>query len=430
MKKILQLILKFEARAILKKYRPDIIGITGSVGKTSAKEAIYAVLSRKFSVRKNIKNYNNELGLPLSIIGAQAQGKSALGWLSVFAKGLKLILWPAEYPKILILEMGIDKPGDMEYLLSIAAPRIGILTKVGHAHLEFFGSWQNLKKEKESLILKLPAEGWAILNAEDGGTRELSDRIKARLLTYGFAEGQVVASNIAGIRKLENGKRIEPGLHFKMKYGGSAVPAFLPDAFGRPAVEAALIAAAAGIIYGMNLVEISQALKDFRPAPGRMNLLPGIKKSFIIDDSYNSSPESCLAALEEIGSISLARGSKKIAVLGDMLELGSFTEEGHLEVGRQAFASGIQRLVAVGERAREIARGAQEAGLGEDHVFHFPNSNDARIFVQELVKEGDLVFVKGSQGMRMERIVKEIMADPLRAEELLVRQGPDWERRS
>jgi len=179
----------------------------------------------------------------------------------------------------------------------------------------------------------------------------------------------------------------------------------------------------------LNLVEISQALRNYRSPRGRMNLIKGIKHTLIIDDTYNSSPKAAFAAIEVLKKFPLKEGKRKFAVLGDMLELGSFTREGHEEVGRRAFEAGLDGLITVGEKARDIAVGAREAGLSQDKIFTFSDTSKAGQFLQQRIKEGDLILVKGSQGMRMEKIVKEIMDEPLKANELLVRQDESWEKR-
>lgn len=444
MKKIIQFKLKIFAKIILAKYKPDVIGITGSVGKTSAKEAVYAALSSKFNARRNIKNYNNEIGLPLTVIGADSPGKSVFGWLAVFFKALKLVLIRDEnYPGILILEMGVDRPGDMDYLNSIVKCKIGIVTLIGPVHLEFFGAIGNIQKEKGKLISSLPKSGRAVLNYDDEKVRQMSKLTEAAALTYGFDENADVRaqeavfsfSNIAdksefgALEPLANGASAAKlaGISFKLSYGGSTAPVLLPNVIGYAAVYAALAGAAVGVVYGLNLVEISQALRKFNSPRGRMNLINGIKNTLIIDDTYNSSPQSSIAALEITGKVPLAKGARRFAVLGDMLELGGYSEQGHKEVGRRAVKDKIDKLIVVGERARDIARGAEKAGMLADNIFHFARAEEAGKFIQERINEGDLVLVKGSQGMRMEKIVKEIMAEPLRSKELLVRQDEMWE---
>ncbi|MBI5071877.1 hypothetical protein HZB93_03240 [Candidatus Falkowbacteria bacterium] len=425
MKKIVQKILYVLARAILKKYKPEVVGITGSMGKTSTKEAVFAVLSSKLRVRQNLKNYNNELGVPLSILGVESGHKSILKWLGVIFHGLKLILFrDADYPQILVLEMGADHPGDIKYLTELAPCKIGLVTGIGPAHLEFFESIEKIIKEKRTIVSHLRPEGFAVLNRDDEKVFEMRDKTRAKVLTYGFSADAEVRAQEEGM--IGEGVEIK-GMNFKLSYAGAMVPIFLPGVLGRQHIYAALAGAAVGIIYGMNLVEVAESLKRYQAPKGRMNLVPGIKRSLIIDDTYNASPIPTEVALEVMKSIKLpAEDDKKFAVLGDMLELGSFSEEGHKQVGRAAAGSGVDYLVTVGERSRDISRAALGAGMNEDRVSNFPTPEEAGLFVQGKMKQGDIVLVKGSQGMRMEKVVKELMADPLQACELLVRQDASW----
>ena len=433
MRKIIQLKLKILAKIILAKYKPDIVGITGSVGKTSTKEAIYTVLASKFKVRRNIKNYNNEIGLPLTIIGADSPGRSIIGWYIVFSKALKLILFKDKgYPKILVLEMGVDRPGDMKYLNSIVKCKVGVITSIGPVHLEFFGSINNIQKEKGGLIKNLTKSSWAVLNYDDEKVRQIGNNTEAQILIYGFDEKADVralsyAEASASKHQVdsENANNLV-GVSFKLSYNGSTVPVLLPKVIGYAAVYAALAGSAVGVAYGLNLVEIVQSLREFKSPRGRMNLVKGIKNTLIIDDTYNSSPQSSISALDVVNKIPLAKGARRFAVLGDMLELGSMSEQGHRQVGKKALKTGINKLIVVGERARDIARGAKDAGMTKDNIFHFSQAEKAGKFIQERISEGDLILVKGSQGARMEKIVKEIMAEPLRAKELLVRQDEQW----
>lgn len=430
MRKLIQLKLKILAKLILAKYKPRMIGITGSVGKTSTKEAVYTVLKTKFSVRRNLKNYNNEIGLPLTIIGSDSPGKSIFGWAGVFAKALGLILFrDKNYPKILILEMGVDRPGDMKYLMNIAKCDIGIVTLISHSHEEYFNDIKEIQKEKGRLIENLKPGGWAILNFDDEPTKELAKKSKVKVLAYGFKEGAVVRAQelVFSFEKTKDIKNLL-GISFKLNYNGSFVPVLLPKVIGYNSIYAALAAAAAGITFEMNLVEVSKALREFDSPNGRMNLVGGIKHTLIIDDTYNSSPTSTMSALDIVGKIPLAKPARKFAVLGDMLELGSYSEEGHREVGRYVSKSGLNKLIVVGERARDIARGAQEAGMLRDNIFEYTDIAEAGRFIQQRIQPGDILLIKGSQGMRLEKIVKEIMAEPLRAKELLVRQEEEWER--
>lgn len=427
MRKMLQLKLKFLARLILKKYQPVVIGITGSLGKTSAKEAIYEILKDKMAIRMSQKNYNNEIGLPLTIIGSLSAGRNLWGWLPIFGKGIFLCLFKdKKYPRVLILEMGVDRPGDMEYLTNIARPDVGVVTAVSYSHLQYFGSIVNIKKEKQALISSLDNQGLAILNYDNEETRGMASVSQARVLTYGLKEGaDLRAQDI--VFNFTKGDYELTGLNFKLNYKGSVVPVFMTNVLTETAIYAALAAAAVGIYLDLNLIEIARALKNFTLPKGRMNVLPGIKHTFLIDDTYNSSPEAAMAAVDVLGRIKIENNANKYAVLGDMLEIGHYTEEGHRLLGEKVYNSGINQLIAVGEKARDIIRGAREAGLDDSAMFYFDKAEEAGKFLQNRIKAGDIILVKGSQGMRMEKIVKEIMAEPERAAELLVRQGQEWQ---
>ncbi|MFH1030626.1 MAG: UDP-N-acetylmuramoyl-tripeptide--D-alanyl-D-alanine ligase [bacterium] len=429
MKKLLQNILRILSKKIVNKYNPDIVGITGSVGKTSAKEAIFAVLEGKYKIRKNIKNYNNEIGVPLTIIGSESGCRSIIGWFLVFFKAVRLILLrDKNYPDIIILEMGADRPGDIKYLTNIVPCKIGILTNISESHLEYFGNLKKIVKEKEIIATHLTKNGSAILNGDDENILGICEKLKCPYLTYGFSKDvDVRAIELDINNSIISGKKTSiKGISFKIQHNGNIVPIFLPHVVGKQHIYAALAAAAVGIESGLNLVEISESLKKYIGAPGRMCVLDGVKNTVIIDDTYNSSPKAASAALEVVKSLKLADGKNKYAVLGDMLELGSYTEEGHRKVGKEVVRSSVDYLVTVGERARDIARGAKDAGMDTDSIYSFTDIARAGIFIQDRIQEGDLILIKGSQSMRMEKIVKELMAEPLRAKELLVRQDSSW----
>ncbi|PIR93063.1 hypothetical protein COT99_02945 [Candidatus Falkowbacteria bacterium CG10_big_fil_rev_8_21_14_0_10_43_10] len=429
MKKLLQLKLKIFAKLILWKYKPRIIGITGSVGKTSAKEAVYTVLASKYNVRRSSGNYNNEIGLPLTIIGAESPGKNIGGWVAVVLRAVRLILLrDRSYPRILILEMGVDRPKDMKYLLKIVKPYIGIVTKVDAVHLENFKKLSDIKEEKERLVAGLDKDGWAILNIDDQSVAGMKNKAAAKKITYGFNKKADITADYVNFSYSGNSRDINnlQGISFKVSYQGAVVPILMPRSLGTGQVYAALAAVAVGGIYGINMVEAAQALKKFNPPKGRTNLIKGIKNSIIIDDSYNAAPASTSVALDLLSKVPLAAGRRRVAVLGDMLELGYMSIKSHQEIGRQAARLGIDILITVGERARDIARAAEKAGTDGNHIFNFDNSDEAKKFIEDRIKPGDLILVKGSQRIRMEKIVKEIMAEPEQAGELLVRQSKEW----
>lgn len=426
MKKILQLKLKMLSRMIIKKYQPVVIGITGSIGKTSTKDAINKVLKEKLRVRTTFKNYNNEIGLPLTIIGLESPGRNIFGWFGIFLYSFKLILIKDKnYPQVLVLEMGVDRPGDMEYLTDIVPVNVGVVTAVSYSHLEYFGTVHNIQKEKQVLIEKLDTKGLAVLNFDNEYAKDMSDVSKARVLTYGLKEGANLQAQDIIYNFAKEGYDLS-GINFKLNYNGSIVPVTMKNVMAETAIYAALAAAAVAIYFDFNLVEISRALSDFSLPKGRMNFLPGIKHTFIIDDTYNSSPEAALLAVDVLRRIKIDTTADKYAVLGDMLEIGSYTEEGHQLVGKKVAESGINQLIAVGDKARNFIHGAKEAGMEDDFIFYFDKPEEAGKFLQNRIKAGDVLLIKGSQGARMEKVVKELMAEPERAEELIVRQGKEW----
>lgn len=435
MKKLFEKTLARLTRQILKKYNPQIIGVTGSVGKTSTKEAIYTVLRTKYKdrVARSLKNYNNEIGLPLAVLQVESPGASMIKWLYVLGRAVSLLMTQhKDFPRILVLEMGADHVGDIAHLTDIAPCHVGVLTTIGPSHLEHFGSIENIAREKGLIVTRLPKEGLAVLNRDDKMAYAFKDKTRAGVMSFGFADdadiraSEVVISEISSADDVsERVERIK-GISFKLEYQGSTVPFNIPGVLGVSHVYASLAAAAIGLHYGMNLIEISDAIKSYKPEPGRMALIVGIKKSLLIDDTYNASPASCGAALDVLSLIEMPETSLKWAVLGDMLELGSYSEQGHLEVGEKAAHSGINYLVTVGELSRDIARGAIAAGMPENYVFQFATVAEAENFIQNKMHVGDLLLVKGSQGSRMEKVVKGLMADPLKAPELLVRQYGAW----
>lgn len=429
MKKLLQSQLKMLSRMIIKKYQPVVIGITGSIGKTSTKDAINKVLQEKLRVRTTFKNYNNEIGLPLTVIGLESPGRNIFGWLRVFGYALKLItVKDKNYPQVLVLEMGVDRPGDMDYLTNIAPVNVGVVTAVSYSHLEYFGTVNNIKKEKQVLIEKLDSKGLAVLNFDNEYAKEMSDVSKARVLSYGIKTGANLQAQDIVYNFTKEGYDLS-GINFKLNYNGSIVPVNMKNVMAETAIYAALAAAAVALYFDFNLVEVARALSDFSLPKGRMNFLPGIKHTFIIDDTYNSSPEAALLAVDVLRRIKVEATADKYAVLGDMLEIGSYTEEGHELVGKKVAESGINQLIAVGEKARNFIHGAKEAGMEDDYIFYFDKPEEAGRFLQNRIKAGDVLLIKGSQGARMEKVVKELMAEPERAAELIVRQGKEWENK-
>lgn len=420
----LQKILALLAQAVLRRYAPKIVAVAGSVGKTSTTRAVTAVLARSFAVRGSAKNHNNEIGVPLTILGeARSGGRSVPAWLGILWRGARLAYGaPQAYPKVLVLEMATDHPGDLDYLTALAKPDVSVLTAVAEEHTEFLGDLDGVAKEEGTVVRALGPDGVAALNADDPRVRALGEGMGDRAIPYGFGpEARVRAERVGADFALGT-----VFTRFDLRLGDRAYPVNLPGALGDGNVSAALAAASVALAFGIEPGLIPYGLAEYQPPPGRLRVLPGIKGTTLIDDTYNSSPRAAELALTTLKGLPLAAGGRKIAVLGDMLELGALTEASHLRIGRSAAASGADLLIGVGVASARLCEAARAAGMAEDRVFHLATSEEAGRFLQGRLRPGDLVLIKGSQGVRAERIVKELMAEPERAGELLVRQSEEW----
>jgi len=418
-RRVAERLLGFMAGAVLRKYRPLVVGVTGSVGKSSAKEATALVLSGTMSVRKSEGNYNNEIGMPLTVLGV-AEGGSALSRiLSAVTGFFGLMIFPMRYPKALVLEMGIDRPGDMSALLDIAPVKIGVVTFVGESHLEFFGSVGNIAKEKGRLVSSLPTDGFAVLNADDSRVLGMGKKTKAVILSYGFSSDASVRADNILLQETDDGI----GSSFKLNYSGKSIPVRLPGVIARHHISDALAGAAVGIAAGMNLVDIAKRLEEFSPLPGRLRFLRGRDGIGLLDDTYNASPSSVSAALDTLSEIPAQR---KVAILGDMLELGAGSEEEHRRLADGVLASGASSVILVGYRMRTLGEELLARGMSRGDVLLFPDPDSAAAVMRELVREGDLALVKGSQGLRMEKISEVLLRSPEDARNFLCRQSRSW----
>ena len=289
-------------------------------------------------------------------------------------------------------------------------------------NIEFFKTIENIAKEKRILIESLASDGYAVLNADDELVMEMGNRTKAQVLTYGLDENAIVnASN-----PIYNYEKNKPeGISFKLNYDGKNVPIRLKNLLASHYVYAALAAVSVGTIFKINLIDIAEALEPLRAPTGRLNLLEGIRGSYIIDDTYNASPISTLAALSVLSQLEARR---KIAVLGDMLELGDQTELGHKEIGNKIFSEKIDIFIAVGKRMQYAIERLIALGFSRVNILHFDDPETAAEKVSQIVREGDFILVKGSQGMRMEKIVEKIITDSSQAKKLLCRQNKEWKK--
>ena len=353
----------------------EVIGITGSLGKTTTKEVTASVLSSKWQVLKSEGNLNSEIGLPMTVLnGLDARHEVA------------------------VLEMAMYQVGDIRFLAEVAHPRVGVVTAVLPVHLERLGTIERIHQAKQELVEELPSNGVAVLNADDPRVNSMAAATSARVVRYGVdPTADVRAEHIdsQGLR----------GVEFDLLLGGERRHVHLP-LLGAQSVHAALAAAAVASEEGLSLSETAEALQRLSPTL-RMLILEGVNGSRVVDDSYNASPESVLAALNLLRELP---GRRKIAVLGDMLELGTQEEPSHRRVGNRA-AAVLDLLITYGPRSRTTAAGARSAGLKPDQVLESESHAETVEFLRNQLRPGDDVLVKGSLAMGMSAVVQGIRAD-------------------
>lgn len=440
-KPIIVAVLTFEAKLVLVKFKPRVVAVTGSVGKTSTKDAVYTVLAKKFFVRRSEKSFNSEVGIPLTILGLPNGWNNPLVWIKNIVKGFWLCLpIPSaltvvtgqvglkSYPEWLVLEVGADRPGDIKKVAKWLNPEVVVFTRFGKVpvHIEFFKSREQLIAEKLSILDGLKREGVIVANSDDEDIVKAVEKYSEQVLTFGLTgESKVFASGIKVCYESAGRFQFPKGICGELKSGLQRFPFEVSGTIGNQQVYPLLAAATVGISQGLELSQITEAIKSHRSPPGRMRLVEGIKETMIIDDSYNSSPVAVKSALDTLLNLEVA--GRKIVVLGDMLELGKHSADEHREIG--TLAKDLDLLVTVGVRARGIADGALSQGMDEKKVLQFDDSISAAKELQNLLGSGDVILVKGSQSIRTEKIVEEIMAEPDKKAELLVRQDEEWSRR-
>ena len=361
------------------RFSGPVVAITGSIGKTTAKELTAAVLATRWDVLKPASSFNNQWGLPLTLLRLGAEHGAA------------------------VVELGTNQAGEIATLAAIAKPTVGVVTMVAAVHTEFLGSIEGVREEKAALVRALRPDGVAVLNADDARVASMARETPARSVTFGRARG-------AGVTVAGDVTDTETGVAFTLEIAGRRQPVTLAFA-GRHNVSNALAAAAVGLALGLGIEDIARGLAAARPVGGR-----GVWKRAgdvaILDDTYNASPASVRAALDTLAA---RRGTRRaIVVLGDMLELGALSDEAHREVGRAIAALPADELVGVGRAAALAVEAARAAGLGEAH--HTATFEEAVTRLLKRLAPGDVVLVKGSRGMRMERVVDALVARLARAD--------------
>jgi UDP-N-acetylmuramoyl-tripeptide--D-alanyl-D-alanine ligase len=352
-----------------------VVGVTGSVGKSTTKELIFEVLNQRYRTLKNPGNQNNEIGLPLSILRLGPGYQCA------------------------VLEMGFFVPGEIALLCDIALPQVGVLTNVGTVHAERAGSQEMIARGKSELVQALPPApiGTAVLNYDDPYVRQMANQTRARVLYYGMDPGALLWANDVESLGLE-------GIQFRLHYRNEDMHLRVP-LIGRHSVQTVLRAAAVGLVEGMSWPEIIYALR-MGQTQLRLVVVRTESGALLIDDSYNAAPESTLAALNLLEEMH----GRRIAVLGDMLELGQYEREGHEKVGRRV-AECADYFLAVGEVSKITLNAARRAGMSGVHCAWASDALQAVDLLTPLLKDGDVVLVKGSHGLRMDRIVSALEAD-------------------
>jgi len=425
-KQIVISILSFEARLVIKKHRPRIIAVTGSVGKTSVKDALYDIMKESYTVRKSKKSFNSEFGVPLTILDLPTGWNSPRAWLLTLYRGALRVISRAPYPTWLILEVGADHPGDIARSLAGIPIDIAILTRIGDTpvHIEFFPSVDAVFHEKSTLFNALRPEGTAILNGDDTHIAPLAKTLSNKtVILYGtYPENAVRAEHVHIV--YEN--NMPSGLAFSLITKDDTYPITLSHTIGAHHAYTALAAFVAAVSAGISPQDTAMRLSHISPTPGRLRLLEGVRNICLIDDTYNASPLAVAAGLSTLRDIRSA--GIKVAILGDMRELGNMTESAHNDAGKDAAIS-ADILIFVGDNATLFAQGAREGGADTTHMHIFADAQEATTQLSNLIPDGATVFVKGSQSVRMEYIVKALLAHPEQASHLLVRQEEEWAKR-
>jgi UDP-N-acetylmuramyl pentapeptide synthase len=423
MKKILKPIFVFMlatfARAVVRRYAPRIVMVTGSVGKTSTKDAVAAVLGTRFYVRKSEKSFNSEFGVPFTILGVSNPWKNAYAWLLILKRALVLLALPNHYPNMLVLEVGADRPGELAHILRIATPDAVVVTRLPEipVHVEAYASPEAVREEEFSPAHALAPSAPLIVSADDPYALERAARTPARVITYGSAEQAFMRMNECNFYTKE-GKVV--GMSANVRVDGETGTCVVMGSVGKTQIMPVAAALAVAHTFQIPLREALTALEAYEPPPGRGRLFAGANGSTIIDDSYNASPAAVEEALATLKAFPTT--GRRIAVLGDMLELGRYSVIEHERVSTLAGAS-ADVVVAVGIRARAFAN-----AVGKAEVLLFDNAHAAAAALAGYVQEGDVVLVKGSQSIRTERVVKALLADPQDASRL-VRQEQKWKQK-
>lgn len=414
------------ARIMLRRHQPTVVAITGSVGKTATKDAIATVLETKYAVRKSEKSFNSEIGIPLTVLNLDTAWNSPLGWIKNIFVGYGRAIFSREYPNILVLEAGVDKPGDMKRITSLISPDVVVLTRLPDVpvHVEYFASPLAVVEEKLHLVHALTPKGTLVCNIDDEQISKVVSGVHNPAITYARYRADT-DFHIRNDTTLYYDDR-PIGMQFVLTNKRSDYTVMIESVIGMQLAYVHTAAIAVGSVLAVDVFDAVEALRTHTPPPSRMRVLEGIKGSVLIDDTYNASPVAMESALQSLNEIKYAR--RKIAVLGDMMELGVYSIQQHQRMGRLV-GQMCDVLVSVGVRSRELARAALEQGMSEKNIYQYDDASRAGRELQNLLQPGDVVLVKASQSIRLERVVEEVMQEPEQAAQLLCRQSPEWKKR-
>lgn len=391
--------LKVLARLTLRRYRPRIVAVTGSVGKTTTKDLVAAMLSTQFRLRASAGGYNSEFGVPLTIIGERTP-RHAIGWIGVAARGFWKAIRTHEYPQLLVLEMSADKPSDLAYLSRLAKPSIAVITNVQPVHIENYSSIEEIATEKSQPVRALPDDGLAVLNFDDTRVRMMKTLTDAPTSFYGLTD----ESNVWADHIKQGPAGLTATIHVRPQEDDEPESYQLATKLlGRHQLSGVLAAFAVAYATGVDPRKALGAVREFTGPPGRLQLLDGRGSMTLLDDSYNSSPQAALASLEVLKEFP---GPHR-AVLGEMRELGEQGPDLHTMVGQSL--DWLDELVTVGPQARVLAEAAEAAGTQK--VTAVEKTPEA-IPLTEGWKDGT-VLIKGSQNtLYLERVSESLLRDP------------------
>jgi len=427
-RKILKYLLWFLAKITLWRYHPLVIAVTGSTGKSSAKEAIYYALKNDFKVERSISNFNTEIGLPLTIIKGHDAKNNVFLWLVNIVKTFGLaIIKNKNYPRVWVLEMSEDQPGLVSYLTKLCRPKIGVIPWIGEVpvHAEFYENAQLLQENIQDLAVLLPSSGTAILNYDNLYSLRAKDKTPAKVITYGFDSQADV--KISDYSLLMDKDFTKIGMNLRLEYKGSYVPLRITGVFGKAQAYALAAGIAVGLALNLNLVHLVESLSDYKLLKARTAFLRGIKNTWILEDSYNSNPDALRNSLDLFNEIvssinenkNLYSLKRRILALGDMRELGKYSDEAHRQIA-PLIKENADIIIAVGEKMKITVEECLKLGFPQENISWFDNSKDAALKAKELIRAGDLILVKGSRGIHMEEISLALMREPEKANDYLI----------